>query len=164
MFQTPQNLIQIQNETKEIQKELDCLIEMKCKQLSKSSFNSKCNAIHLEKWMKGELLEPPYVEPDEPDGVEEWTEEMVMNRSRELNLLDCQGNLVMAHGGETCRRSETRCEEYTVSEHSPSKSTTTESQVSWSVRWVWWDDLLLGFHKVTLSNCYLLLEGLHFIY
>ncbi|XP_049821007.1 uncharacterized protein LOC109602693 isoform X3 [Aethina tumida] len=126
--QTPQNLIQIQNETKEIQKELDCLIEMKCKQLSKSSFNSKCNAIHLEKWMKGELLEPPYVEPDEPDGVEEWTEEMVMNRSRELNLLDCQGNLVMAHGGETCRRSETRCEEYTVSEHSPSKSTTTESQ------------------------------------
>lgn len=55
------------------------------------------------------------VEPE----IEMWTLEMVRKRSEELQLLDN-------------KRSESRCEEVILSDHeqSPSKSTTTESQVS----------------------------------
>lgn len=58
------------------------------------------------------------VEPE----IEMWTLEMVRKRSEELQLLDTQPN----------KRSESRCEEIILSDHeqSPSKSTTTESQVS----------------------------------
>ncbi|CAH0553429.1 unnamed protein product [Brassicogethes aeneus] len=131
--QTPQN-VNNQNESREIQRQIDVLIELKCKQLSKSSFNSKCNAIHLEKWMKGQL-DSCGSEADldqlehEADQLEYWTEEMLRKRSQELRLVDNQGNVALQQGNEP-KRSETRCEEYALSEHSPSKSTTPESQVT----------------------------------
>ncbi|XP_018580022.1 uncharacterized protein LOC108917757 [Anoplophora glabripennis] len=130
--QTPQNLNQnCQNESKEIQKQIDALIEHKCKQLCKTSFNSKCNAVHLEQWMKGQLdgqtraCETPEMEPV----YEEWTEEMLRKRSEELMLIDAQGNVTCS--AMDVRRSESRCEEMlSDADQSPSKSTTTESQVT----------------------------------
>ncbi|KAJ8920462.1 hypothetical protein NQ315_005330 [Exocentrus adspersus] len=133
MSGTPQNLNQnCQNESNEIQKQIDALIEHKCKQLCKTSFNSKCNAIHLEQWMKGQLddqtraCETPELEPM----YEEWTEEMLRKRSEELQLIDSQGNVTCTT--REVKTSESRCEEAVLSdtEQSPSKSTTTESQVT----------------------------------
>ncbi|KAJ8935939.1 hypothetical protein NQ314_012560 [Rhamnusium bicolor] len=126
---TPQNLNQIcQNDCKEIQKQIDALIEHKCKQLCKTSFNSKCNAIHLEQWMKGQLDGEIPVDTSEMEPVyEEWTEEMLRKRSEELQLIDAQGNVTCT---TDIKRNESRCEEVILSDQdqSPSKSTTTESQ------------------------------------
>ncbi|KAJ8954990.1 hypothetical protein NQ318_000422 [Aromia moschata] len=129
---TPQNLNQIcQNECKEIQKQIDALIEHKCKQLCKTSFNSKCNTIHLEQWMKGQLdRELPPDTPEMEPVYEEWTEEMLRKRSEELQLIDSEGNIISST--TEIKRNESRCEEVILSDHdqSPSKSTTTESQVT----------------------------------
>ncbi|XP_064212402.1 uncharacterized protein PsGEF isoform X3 [Tribolium castaneum] len=100
--QTPQNI----NENSEMQKQIDALIEHKCKQLSKNN--------------SGKELEPL---------SEEWTEEMLRKRSEELQLIDAQGNVTSRND---TRRIESRCEDNNLSDHdqSPSKSTTTESQVT----------------------------------
>lgn len=131
IFQTPQNLNQnCQSEHKEIQKQIDALIELKCKQLGKGNAHGKYNAIHLEQWMKGQLDSRESGEIPEMEPVyEEWTEEMLRKRSKELQLIDEQGN-IKPKGEE--KRTECRVEEVTFSDHeqSPSKSTTTESQVS----------------------------------
>lgn len=77
--------------------------------------------------MKGQLganqNDPPEVEPE----IETWTLEMIRKRSEELQLLDSQGAV-----RPEVKRSESRCEELILSDHdqSPSKSTTTESQVN----------------------------------
>ncbi|XP_074034007.1 protostome-specific GEF isoform X2 [Leptinotarsa decemlineata] len=133
--QTPQNLNQNcqseNNENKEIQKQIDALIELKCKQLGKTNSNGKYNAVHLEQWMKGQLngesiLGTPELEPM----YEEWTREMVMKRSEELQLIDSQGNVKSKP--DIIKDGYDMCEEVILSdhEHSPSKSTTTESQVT----------------------------------
>lgn len=129
--QTPQNLNQnCQNEcNKDIQKQIDALIEHKCKQLGKGSFNTKYNAIHLEKWMKGQLDREGPEDAVDLEPVEEWTAEMLRKRSQELQLIDEEGN-IKSKGDN--RRVENRMEEVLFSDHeqSPSKSTTTESQVN----------------------------------
>ncbi|KAG5883483.1 hypothetical protein JTB14_038357 [Gonioctena quinquepunctata] len=132
--QTPQNLNQNcqreNNETKEIQKQIDALIELKCKELEKSSSNSKYNAIHLEQWMKGQLNgEAPTGSPDLEPLYEEWTNDMLKRRSEELQLIDAEGNI---KSKADIRRDPDICEEVVLSDHdlSPSKSTTTESQVT----------------------------------
>ncbi|XP_044757092.1 uncharacterized protein LOC123315465 [Coccinella septempunctata] len=124
--QTPHNLNQ--NSNSEIDRQIDALIEHKCKQISKSNNSSKGNAIHLEKWMKGHLDAGSTVTDLEPMG-EEWTPERLRKRSEELHLIDCQGNVI-------CRNKESKkvdviAEENHVSdtERSPSKST-SESQVT----------------------------------
>ncbi|KAH0816326.1 hypothetical protein GEV33_006465 [Tenebrio molitor] len=114
--------------TKKMQKQIDALIEHKCKQLSKNN-SGKGNAIHLEKWMKGHLDTDIADEAELEPLSEEWTEEMLRKRSQELQLIDAQGNI-------TCRNEprkiDSRCEDINLSDHdqSPSKSTTTESQVT----------------------------------
>lgn len=131
IFQTPQNLNQnCLSEHKEIQKQIDALIELKCKQLGKGGAHGKYNAIHLEQWMKGQLDNEDLLDtPDMEPMYEEWTEEMVTKRSKELQLIDEEGNIKSK--GEV-KRVENRVEEVIFSDHeqSPSKSTTTESQVS----------------------------------
>ncbi|CAG9817963.1 unnamed protein product [Phaedon cochleariae] len=115
----------------EIQKHIDAMIDLKCKQLDHTEFNDKYNSVHLEQWMKGELnaetmpASPPDLEPL----LEDWTEEMVRMRSEELQLVDAEGNL---KSKGDLRRNEGTCEEASTCdlEHSPSKSTTTESQVT----------------------------------
>lgn len=93
--------------------------------MSKANSGSKGNAIHLEQWMKGQLgsnqIESPDLEPE----PEIWSEDMLRKRSEELQVVDFQGIT-----NET-RRNESRCEEITLSDQdqSPSRSTTTESQV-----------------------------------
>lgn len=93
--------------------------------MSKANSGSKGNAIHLEQWMKGQLgsnhIESPDVEPE----PEIWSEDMLRKRSEELQILDFQG---IKHEPT---RNESRCEELTLSDQdqSPSRSTTTESQV-----------------------------------
>ncbi|XP_008201022.1 uncharacterized protein PsGEF isoform X2 [Tribolium castaneum] len=122
--QTPQNI----NENSEMQKQIDALIEHKCKQLSKNN-SGKGNAIHLEKWMKGHLDSDIADEAELEPLSEEWTEEMLRKRSEELQLIDAQGNVTSRND---TRRIESRCEDNNLSDHdqSPSKSTTTESQVT----------------------------------
>lgn len=131
IFQTPQNVNQnYQSENKEIQKQIDALIELKCKQLGKGTAHGKYNAIHLEQWMKGQLDSREVEETPEIEPVyEEWTAEQLNQRSKELQLIDEEGNLKPK--GET-KRIDNKVEEVIFSDHdqSPSKSTTTESQVS----------------------------------
>lgn len=104
-----------------MQKHLDELIEHKCKQLSKTC-NNKGGAIHLEQWMKGQLGNRRSDSPDEEPEPEVWTEEELRKRTAELKLSD--SNI-------TQNNKDDRCEELILSDHeqSPSRSTTTESQV-----------------------------------
>ncbi|XP_045465500.1 uncharacterized protein LOC123674614 isoform X2 [Harmonia axyridis] len=116
-----------QNSNSEIDRQIDALIEHKCKQISKSNNSSKANAIHLEKWMKGHLEVGSTVTELEPMG-EEWTPERLRKRSEELHLIDSQGNII-------CRNKDNKVESIAEenhvsdSERSPSKST-SESQVT----------------------------------
>ncbi|CAG9772991.1 unnamed protein product [Ceutorhynchus assimilis] len=113
------------NRNDDVKKQLETLIEHKCKQMGKSSFNGKCNAIHLEQWMKGQLDGADPGSPVVEQIDEEWTEEMLRRRSEELQLIDHKGNMT--------QDSKIGCEELVISDHdeqSPSKSTTTESQVT----------------------------------
>ncbi|XP_066147516.1 uncharacterized protein PsGEF isoform X1 [Euwallacea fornicatus] len=113
---------------REVKKQLETLIEHKCKQMGKSSFNGKCNAIHLEQWMKGQLdnaNESPMVEQVD----EVWSEDKLRKRSEELQLVDAIGNIC----SRVPKKNESMCEEITLSDQedqSPSKSTTNESQVT----------------------------------
>lgn len=110
--------------TAQVQKHIDEIIEHKCKQMGKCGSTSKSNAVHLEQWMKGHLgsvqccsPEDEEEEDDDNECCEEWTEEMLQRRTEELHLTNS-------------RTLESRCEELLISEHTPSKSTTPESQVS----------------------------------
>lgn len=79
--------------------------------------------------MKGQLDNESTADTPEMEPVyEEWTEEMLRQRSKELQLIDEEGNI--RSKVEASRID--RIEEVIFSDHeqSPSKSTTTESQVS----------------------------------
>lgn len=104
--------------TTQAQRRIDDIIEHKCQQMGRCSSSSKSSAVHLEQWMKGRLGNPQceLAEEEEHECCEVWTEEMLRKRTEELHL--------------TSRALESRCEELLVSEHTPSKSTTPESQVS----------------------------------
>lgn len=112
----------------EMQKQIDELIEHKCKQLSKTSSN-KGGAIHLEQWMKGQLGHGRSDTPETEPEPELWTEEELRKRSEELQLVNTRP--VLTHQDEFNKDDNNRCEELVLSdhEHSPSRSTTTESQV-----------------------------------
>ncbi|KAK4881061.1 hypothetical protein RN001_004380, partial [Aquatica leii] len=103
------------------QKQLDEIIEHKCKQLGKSSSSTKGSALHLEQWMKGQLGRDQAQTPEEESDCEVWTEEMLRKRTEELNITDHRNSP---------RVTESRCEELILSDHSPSKSTSPESQVT----------------------------------
>ncbi|CAG9861476.1 unnamed protein product [Phyllotreta striolata] len=126
-------LDRIERRERDLQQQIDALIELKCTELSKSATNAKCNALHLEHWMKGQLRagHPPATPDDEPDPVEEWTPEMLRKRSEELRLVDADGNVRGAEPKDARRRDSGGCEETASDlERSPSKSTTTESQIT----------------------------------
>lgn len=110
-----------------MRKQIDALVEHKCNQLTQTN-SSKGNAIHLEKWIKGQLDSDLADQPELEPLSEEWTEEMLRQRSQELQLIDAQGNPT----SRSERKDESQYEECNLSDHdqSPSKSTTTESQVS----------------------------------
>lgn len=82
--------------------------------------------------MKGEL---GYGQSDltnnneDVDNIETWSEEMFRKRSEELNLVDSYGNICVK---DEYVRNVSRCEDVSLSDHdqSPSRSTTTESQVN----------------------------------
>nr|XP_022900553.1 uncharacterized protein LOC111413719 isoform X2 [Onthophagus taurus] len=121
--------IRLVKEKSDSQKHIDELIEHKCKQLGKSATGHKGSAIHLEQWMKGHLgttTTQSAQSPEEENGdFEVWTEEMLRKRSAELQIVLNQKN--------TMFRCESALEEINISEsddHSPSKSTTSESQVT----------------------------------
>lgn len=89
--------------------------------MGKCSSSSKGSAIHLEQWMKGQLGQGQLQSPEDESDCEVWTEEMLRRRTQELNITDnrCSSRLI-----------ENRCEELVLSDQSPSKSTSPESQVS----------------------------------
>ncbi|KAK5649320.1 hypothetical protein RI129_000349 [Pyrocoelia pectoralis] len=116
--QTPQ-YVSVENSGK--QKKLDEIIEHKCKKLGKCSSSSKGSAIHLEQWMKGQLGRDQTLTPEEESDCEIWSEEMLRRRTEELKINDNRNSP---------RHCESRCEELILSDHSPSKSTSPESQVT----------------------------------
>lgn len=128
---TPQSLSEIECRERDIQKQIDALIELKCKELTKGTSNSKGNAFHLEQWMKGYICNEVETPEEEREGsVEEWTQEMLRKRSEELQLIDAEGNVKTKEIKEV-KKNENGFEEVLSDlDHSPSKSTTTESQVS----------------------------------
>lgn len=80
--------------------------------------------------MKGEFgYGPPDIMPEDDGNIETWSEEMFRKRSEELNLIDTQGNVYVK---DEFLRNVSRCEEIALSDQdqSPSRSTTTESQVT----------------------------------
>lgn len=78
--------------------------------------------------MKGQFNSQDPDENEMEPVYEEWTEEMLRQRSKELQLIDEEGNVKLK--GEV-KKVDNRVEEVVFSDHeqSPSKSTTTESQV-----------------------------------
>ncbi|XP_031338107.1 uncharacterized protein LOC116167013 isoform X2 [Photinus pyralis] len=103
------------------QKQLDEIIEHKCKQLGKCSSSTKGSAIHLEQWMKGQLGRDQTLTPEEESDCEIWSVDMLRRRTEELMISDNRNSP---------RHCESRCEELILSDHSPSKSTSPESQVT----------------------------------
>lgn len=107
---------------------------------------SKGGALHLAQWMKGQLDKEAITNPiteadnnaneddDDDENIAEWSPEMLKKRSRELQLVDANGvcqNLKHDIG----KRCDSRMEEILLSEidessKSPSRSTTSDSQVS----------------------------------
>ncbi|KAK4881067.1 hypothetical protein RN001_004386 [Aquatica leii] len=69
--------------------------------------------------MKGQLGREQAQTPEEESDCEVWTEEMLRKRTEELNIRDHR---------DSPRVTESRCEELILSDHSPSKSTSPESQ------------------------------------
>ncbi|KAL1506136.1 hypothetical protein ABEB36_005555 [Hypothenemus hampei] len=122
----------LDSDFQDVKKQLETLIEHKCKLMGKSSLNGKCNAIHLEQWMKGQLDNEETTSHFLDTMDEVWTEEKLKKRSEELHLINLNSNI-----GESCKSNKINdrgCEETVFSsdqeEQSPSKSTTTESQVT----------------------------------
>lgn len=119
----------ISSMSSEMQKQIDQLIEHKCKQLSKTSSN-KDGAIHLEQWMKGQLghgrIQYEYEQEPEPE-PEHWSEDELRKRSEKLQLDDENDTITKQDN----QNDNNRVEDQTASDHerSPSRSTTTESQV-----------------------------------
>lgn len=78
--------------------------------------------------MKGEFGNGSPETPEDDTLVEVWSEEMFRKRSEELNLIDAYGNRT---NGTEFQRNASRCEDILLDlDQSPSKSTTSESQVS----------------------------------
>lgn len=79
--------------------------------------------------MKGQFEYGSAETPDDDHNIEIWTDEMFKKRSEELHLLDMHGNMCVR---EESLRNISRCEDIALSDldQSPSRSTTTESQVN----------------------------------
>lgn len=75
--------------------------------------------------MKGQLGKGQSQTPEEEPEREVWTEEMLRRRTEELQLTDNRNSP---------RNIESRCEELVLSDQSPSKSTSPESQVTRNVK------------------------------
>lgn len=116
MFQNSQCVNQ--SESCVTQKQLNKIIEKKCKELSKCS--NKGNAVRLEQWMKEQLTRGIQTSDDESE-CEVWTDEMLRKRTEELQLVDYR-----SAGENNVKKREDRV----LSDASPSKSTSPESQVS----------------------------------
>lgn len=82
--------------------------------------------------MKGQFGNESPETPEDDTLVEVWTEEMFRKRSEELNLIDAYGNRT---NGNEFQRNASRCEDISLLDldQSPSKSTTSESQVSTAI-------------------------------
>lgn len=92
------------------QRHLDELIEHRCRQLGKSGA-SKGSALHLAQWIKGQLGGAAMT-PDEEPEPEIWSPETLRRRSEQLQLMGV--------------RSESRCEEFELSDTERSQSRSTE--------------------------------------
>ncbi|XP_033610256.1 uncharacterized protein LOC111871707 isoform X3 [Cryptotermes secundus] len=92
------------------QRHLDELIEHRCRQLGKSGA-SKGSALHLAQWIRGQLGGAAMT-PDEEPEPEIWSPETLRRRSEQLQLMGV--------------RSESRCEEFELSDTERSQSRSTE--------------------------------------
>lgn len=85
-----------------------------------SKCSNKGNAVRLEQWMKEQLTRGIQTSDDESE-CEVWTDEMLRKRTEELQLVDYR-----VAGENNVKKREDRV----LSDASPSKSTSPESQVS----------------------------------
>lgn len=110
-----------------ITRRMERLIDEKCNLLSKSGI-SKEGTVHLAQWMKGQFnkqacaSEPIESDEEENSQLQDWSEEDVKRRSTELHLLN-----------EAKKTEETPSDDDQKSQKSASKSTTSDSQVKFSV-------------------------------
>lgn len=85
-----------QSRSSKVPKQVEELIDEKCRSLNKTGV-PKGSALHLAQWMKGQLdkqvVESDPIDSDPELAIEEWSLEQVTNRSKELKLVDPDGNL-----------------------------------------------------------------------
>lgn len=111
-----------------ITRRMERLIDEKCNLLSKSGI-SKEGTVHLAQWMKGQFnkqvcaSEPIESDDEENSQLQDWSEEDVRKRSSELHLI-----------GDTKKPpEEIISDDEQKSQKSASKSTTSDSQVSFKL-------------------------------
>lgn len=115
------------------------MIDEKCRSLNKTGV-PKGSALHLAQWMKGQLdkqvVESDPIDSDPEAAIEEWSLEQVANRSKELKLVDTDGNVCKAinGAGSHIKLTEGHLEDSSTYDgdddnRSVSKSTTSDSQV-----------------------------------
>lgn len=117
-------------------KQLEELIDEKCRLLNKAG-TSKGGALHLAQWMKGQLDKESITNPIVSEielQLEDWSPEKLRKRSRELQLVDVNGICQAVKLESGVKRCDSRMEEIILSEideesKSPSRSTTSDSQV-----------------------------------
>ncbi|XP_037038214.1 uncharacterized protein LOC119075772 isoform X1 [Bradysia coprophila] len=128
-----------QNKSTKVSKQVEEIIDEKCRILNKTGTARGSAIHHLSLWMKGQLdCAPPESEstnePEpEEEPIEDWSRDQLMQRSKELQLIDENGKCKVPKldGVRNCDR----VEEITLSEvedecKSASRSTTSDSQIT----------------------------------
>ncbi|XP_058835219.1 uncharacterized protein LOC131692276 isoform X2 [Topomyia yanbarensis] len=129
-----------QSRSSKVPKQVEEMIDEKCRSMNKTGV-PKGSALHLAQWMKGQLdkqvVESDPIDSDPEQTIEEWSIEQVANRSKELKLLDTDGNLCQTVNGlgSSGKLLDAQLEDGSTFEgdddnRSVSKSTTSDSQIT----------------------------------
>ncbi|XP_055538201.1 uncharacterized protein LOC129725873 isoform X1 [Wyeomyia smithii] len=129
-----------QSKTSKVPRQVEELIDEKCRNMNKTGV-PKGSALHLAQWMKGQLdkqvVESDPIDSDPEQTIEEWSLEQVTNRSKELKLVDTDGNLckTLNGAGSNMKLTDAHLEDSSTYDgdddnRSVSKSTTSDSQIT----------------------------------
>lgn len=150
----------VQSRSSKVPKQVEEMIDEKCRNLNKTGV-PKGSALHLAQWMKGQLdkqvVESDPIDSDPEAAIEEWSVEQVTNRSKELKLVDTDGNVCKAINGtgSNLKLTEAHLEDSSTYDgdddnRSVSKSTTSDSQVSET--WKYFSERSLKISLYDLDN------------
>ncbi|KAJ6633205.1 hypothetical protein Bhyg_15502, partial [Pseudolycoriella hygida] len=130
-----------QNKSSKVSKQIEEIIDEKCRILNKTGTARGSAIHHLSLWMKGQLdCAPPASEDaNEPEAeeeqIEDWSRDQLNQRSKELQLIDENGKCKVPKLDIGARNCDSRVEEIILSEiedesKSASRSTTSDSQIT----------------------------------